>query len=74
MRATELTLRSTLSVLTSLGRGVACLCPNSPQPRERPKSLRNASAPCLYLQDHKKKSRDSRVPRSAKGQEGSRKE
>ncbi|KAB0397279.1 hypothetical protein E2I00_005333, partial [Balaenoptera physalus] len=41
------------------GKSVACLCPNSPQPRERPKSLWNASAPSLYLQVNKKKSRES---------------
>lgn len=62
MRATKLTLRSTLIVLTYLGRGVAYSCPNSPQLRERPKSLWNASAASLYLQVNKKKSRKPRVP------------
>lgn len=63
---------------TDLGTGVACLCPNSPQPRERPKSLWNASAPSLYLQVNKKKSRESPespgLGRVRRGQERSCKE
>lgn len=78
MRATKLTLRSTLTVLTYLGKGVACLCSKSPQPRERPKSLWNASAPSLCLQVNKKKNRESPespgLGRVRRGQERSCKE
>lgn len=78
MRATKLTLRSTLIVLSYLARECGLFMPKFPQPKERPKSLWNALAPSLYLQVNKKKSIE--IPESPglgrvrRGQERSSKE
>lgn len=53
MRATKLTLRSTLTVLSYLARGCGPHMPKFPQPRERPKSLWNTPTPSLCLQVNK---------------------
>ena len=53
MRATKLTLRSTLIVLSYLARGCGPHMPKFPPSQERPKSLWNTPTPSLYLQVNK---------------------